>query len=50
MMPTLAPLEVATRAAAEGGWAWARSTADTTPKQLAQVRAEVARLQAELGL
>ena len=39
-MPTLAPLRVAERAAAEGGWAW----------QVAQVRAEVARLQAELGL
>ena len=40
MVPTLAPLDVAERAAAEGGWAW----------QVAQVRAEVARLQAELGL
>ena len=39
-MPALAPLRVAERAAAEGGWAW----------QVAQVRAEVARLQAELGL
>ena len=40
MMPALAPVAVAERAAAEGGWAW----------QAAQVRAEVAQLRAELGV
>ena len=40
MMPALAPVAVAERAAAEGGWGW----------QASQVRAEVARLRAELGV
>ena len=40
VMPALAPVAVAERAAAEGGWAW----------QVAQVRAEVARLRVALGV
>ena len=40
MMPRLALLTVAERAAAEGGWAW----------HVAQARAEVAQLKVELSL